>query len=79
MPDGPDRLKDKFMKICPTCDQCCDDGIGTAEDILKAFGAKIHNGMITMPKDKSFKDNVDVCDAIDYLCLEWDYDWEYAT
>lgn len=75
MPDGPDRLKKKFMKQLDNGDT--DDGIGTCFNIIEQFGGKIaKGGMILVPKVDNYP--VDVHDAIDYLCLEWDYAFKYV-
>lgn len=66
MPSGPNRLRERFMINGS-------DGIGEAESIIKKHGGIVKRGMIFYPP--GIEDS-DFHDAIDYLCLEWDYDCE---
>lgn len=75
MPSGPDHLREKFMKSCPTCGRCIDDGIDTAEQIIKHVGGTIDRGCIDLPAKYIGTDDVpdDLRDAVQYLLEEWDY------
>lgn len=65
MPQGPARLRQKFMIED-------DDGIERCESIIKGVGGTIKQGVISFPKYTIIA-GPDLGDAIDYLCLEWDY------
>lgn len=62
MPQGPQRLRDRFM-IGRS------DGIAEAEKIILDAGGFINKGMIDLPLTL----NDDVRDAVQYLVEEWDY------
>ena len=75
MPSGPDHLREKFMKHCPTCGQATTDGIAEAELIITNAGVKIDRGWIKLPDEFGWQvgDNQEIRDAIQYLVEEWDY------
>lgn len=77
MPSGPKRLRDKFMKFDENTG-ITSDGIVDCFDIIEKFGGQImKGGIILLPVGDNYPD--DISDAVNYLCLEWDYDYDYAS
>jgi hypothetical protein len=64
MPQGPDRLRDKFLRDG-------NDGIHECEEIIKKHGGEIHRGLISGLPETNWAEELD--DAVTYLVYEWDY------
>jgi len=76
MPSSNDRLRKKFFTYNSE-GRIVGDGIGKAEATIERYGGKIlPRGTIIMPKLLPGRDSdmTEFSDAIDWLCLEWDYD-----
>lgn len=63
MPQGPQRLREKFMTEE-------DDGIAKCESIIRQAGGKCVKGIISQPPGEWSEE---ITDAIEYLFYEWDY------